>query len=337
MLAGLLIACAAPRAGSSPTPPPPSLYRAVASEPLAAGADSVRVLAGGPPAFERIHALLGAASRSIELEMYELGRRDLVDALVAASGRGVSVTVIVDPGVEVSSASAARLRAAGVDVLDYPVRRTMIDHVKLLLVDARVAVVGGINWGEHSVRNHDFDAEIRGPAVVNLSRVFARDLITCGRVVVMPAPAIDPGLLVATTLPGAEIRPLILETIESARRTLDLELFVLTDRGIVHALQRAHARGVAVSVLLDPHQRPSDAAAEALRASGVPVRLYRSRGELLHAKAVVSDGARVSFGSANWSSGGFERNHECDVVIVNQPALAAAFLTAMRADWDAAA
>ena len=48
----------------------------------------------------------------------------------------------------------------------------MIDHVKLLVVDATVAVVGGINWGAGSAANHDFDVEVRGPAVTNLARVF---------------------------------------------------------------------------------------------------------------------------------------------------------------------
>jgi len=301
------------------------------------GADTVRVLAGGAPAFAQITSLLASARRGIDLEMYELGRRDLVADLVAARARGVSVTVIVDPSVDASVASAARLRAAGVDVLDYPVRRMMIDHVKLLLIDSQVAVVGGINWGASSVANHDFDAEIRGPAVANLQRVFMRDLVSCGRRVRVPAAVVDPRLLVATTLPGPDIRPLILDAIESAHRTLDLELFVLTDLGIVHALERAQARGVRISLLLDPHERPSDRPAALLRARGVPVRLYRSHGELLHAKAVVTDGATVSFGSANWSGGGFERNHECDVVFLAQPAVAAAFLAAMRADWAAAA
>ncbi|MFN2450727.1 MAG: phosphatidylserine/phosphatidylglycerophosphate/cardiolipin synthase family protein, partial [Candidatus Dormibacteria bacterium] len=204
-------------------------------------------------------------------------------------------------------------------------------------VDARVAVVGGINWGERSAANHDFDAELGGPAVASLGRVFARDLVTCGRMLTVPASPVDPGLLVATTLPGPDIRPLILDAIESAHRSLDLELFVLTDIGIVHALERAAARGVRITVLLDPHQRPSDRAAATLAGHGVPVRLYRSRGELLHAKVVVTDAATVSFGSANWSAGGFERNHECDVVILDNPPVAAAFLAAMRADWEAAA
>src|SRR4029077_19476183 len=146
-------------------------------------------------------------------------------------------------------------------VVDYPVRKLMIDHVKLLVVDDD-AVVGGINWGTASALHHDFDVLLHGPVVANLDRVFQRDLATCGRVVTVPHPAADAGgVQVASTLPSSEIRPLALEAIEGSRTSLDLELFVLTDTGIVHAVERARARGVAVRVVLDPTQRPSDASA----------------------------------------------------------------------------
>ena len=165
----------------------------------------------------------------------------------------------------------------------------MIDHVKLLVVDAAVAVVGGINWGVNSPANHDYDAELRGPVVHNLDRVFDRDLVTCGRGVPVPDTVADASIDVAATLPGAEIRPLALGLIDDAQHTLDLELFVLTDTGIVHALEAAALRGVAVRILLDPSQPSSDPSYSALLSAGIQVRWYRSRGELLHAKAIVAD------------------------------------------------
>jgi phosphatidylserine/phosphatidylglycerophosphate/cardiolipin synthase-like enzyme len=271
----------------------------------------------------------------VDIEMYELGNPELTAATIAASRRGVAVTVIDDPSVAATAATAAVLRAAGIDVVDYPVRKLMIDHVKLLVVDADVAVVGGINWGANSAANHDFDAEVEGPAARNLARVFARDLVTAGRQVAVPDDVPDPAVVVATTLPEPRIRDLAVALIDEARTTLDLELFVLTDSGIVHALERAHARGVAVRVLLDPRQRPSDRSAAELEGAGVAVRLYRGRGELLHAKAGVADGARTLFGSANWSGGGFERNHELDVEVLDCPAVARTFTQAMDADWAA--
>jgi cardiolipin synthase len=301
------------------------------------GPDEVTLLRSGSPTFARLVGLVDGARLSVQVEVYEFGRRDLASALVDAHRRGVQVTVIDDPSELSSAATASALRAHGVDVVDYPIRATMIDHVKLLVVDARVAVVGGINWGARSAANHDYDAEVRGPVVANLERVFVRDLVTCGRALAVPDPVADPAIDVAATLPGTEIRPLALALIDDAARSLDLELFVLTDTGIVHALEAAARRGVAVRILLDPSQPSSTPAFSALRTDGVNVRWYRTRGELLHAKAIVADGTSVLFGSANWSGGGFARNHELDVEVPSAPALAAAMLAQMDINWAASA
>jgi phosphatidylserine/phosphatidylglycerophosphate/cardiolipin synthase-like enzyme len=295
----------------------------------------VTLLRSGAATFARLRALIDGARLSIHVEIYEFGQRPLAVALVNARRRGVAVTVIDDPSELASVATAALLRAHGVDVVDYPVRSQMIDHVKLLVVDAQVAVVGGINWGVNSPANHDYDAEVRGPVVANLDRVFSRDLVTCGREITVRDAAADPSIIVAATLPGAEIRPLALGLIDGALHTLDLELFVLTDTGVVHALEAAATRGVKVRVLLDPSQPSSDPSYAALLADGIEVRWYRTHGELLHAKAIVADGTSVLFGSANWSGGGFARNHELDIELPAASAVAAEMLAQMELDWVA--
>jgi phosphatidylserine/phosphatidylglycerophosphate/cardiolipin synthase-like enzyme len=299
------------------------------------GRDQVTLLRSGPATFARLRALIDGARLSVHVEIYEFGQHPLAVALVDAQRRGVAVTVMDDPSELTSVATVSMLRAQGVDVVDYPIRSQMIDHVKLLVVDARVAVVGGINWGVKSPANHDYDAEVRGPVVANLDRVFARDLVTCGRAVAVPDAVADSSMIVAATLPGAEIRPLALALIDGAQHSLDLELFVLTDTGVVHALESAAHRGVDVRVLLDPSQPSSDPSYAALLAGGIKVRWYRSHGELLHAKAIVADGASILFGSANWSGGGFARNHELDVELPSAPVVAAAMLAQMDLDWTA--
>jgi cardiolipin synthase len=88
-------------------------------------------------------------------------------------------------------------------------------------------------------------------------------------------------------------------------------------------------------VLLDPSERPSDPSAASLRAHGVAVRLYRSVGEKLHAKAAIVDGSTVVLGSANWTVSGFQHNHELDVDIAANPAVASSFEQQYQSDWDA--
>ena len=333
--AALVVGCAEIQASAVPPPPPAPLLGPAA--PVLVGTDQVALLRSGPATFARLESLINGARVSIHVEIYEFGQPGLAAALVAAKARGVSVTVIDDPSELTSVATAAQLRTAGIDVVDYPVRKQMIDHVKLLVVDAAVAVVGGINWGVNSPANHDYDAEVRGPVVRNLDRVFDRDLVTCGRSVTVHEPSADTSIDVAATLPGADIRPLALGLIDGARHTLDLELFVLTDTGVVHALEAAALRSVTVRVLLDPSQPSSGPSYATLRNDGIQVRWYRSRGELLHAKAIVADATSVLFGSANWSGGGFARNHELDIELISAPIVAAEMLAQMRLDWAASA
>jgi phosphatidylserine/phosphatidylglycerophosphate/cardiolipin synthase-like enzyme len=295
------------------------------------------LLRSGQATFMRLRSLIDGARHSIHVEIYEFGQHPLAVALVDARRRGVAITVIDDPSELASVATAALLRAQGVDVVDYPVRSQMIDHVKLLVVDATVAVVGGINWGAGSAANHDFDVEVRGPAVVNLGRVFSRDLVTCGQLEVVPPAHPDPAILVGATLPGAEILPMVLALIAGARSTLDVAMYTLTDAAAVDAMEAARTRGVLVRVLLDPSERPSDPSAASLRAHGVAVRLYRSSGEKLHAKAAIADRTTVLLGSANWTVSGFEHNHELDVSIPAATAIATAFEQQFESDWAASA
>ena len=304
---------------------------------VADGGDTLTVLRSGEATFAELRRLIDAATATIDIEVYEFGRLDLAAALVRGRHRGVAISVIEDPSESTSAATAQGLRANGIDVIEYPVRSRMIDHVKLLVVDGIVAVVGGINWGTGSAANHDFDVEARGPAVANLARVFRRDLVTCGRWATVPAPLPDPAVLVAATLPGSEILPMVLGVVAGARRSLDVAMYTLTDAAVVGAMESARARGVGVRVLLDPSERPSDASAASLRAHGVTVRLYRSAGEKLHAKAAVADGASVVLGSANWTISGFEHNHELDVSIPGDAVIAAAFEQQFESDWAASA
>ena len=149
----------------------------------------------------------------------------------------------------------------------------------------------------------------------------------------VPEPRPDPAVIVGATLPGAEILPMVLGAIAGAQRTLDVAMYTLTDAEVVAAMEGALARGVSVRVLLDPSQRASDPSAASLRAHGVPVRLYRSSGEKLHAKAAIADRASVVVGSANWTVSGFEHNHELDVAILANPRLAWWFEEQFDSDW----
>jgi len=301
------------------------------------GPDMVRLSGDGTEVARRLVDAVSLARRSIDAEIYEFYRPDLVAAMAAATRRGVRVRVLMDPTVTQDAATAATLRAAGAAVWFFPDGQYQIDHIKLLVVDGVTAFFGGMNWGSRSYLNHDFELELHGPHAACLESIFAGDVAHSGGPAgggLAPAPCAWSGVRVATTFPYAGIQPEVLHAIDGATGDVFLEMYVLTDAGAISALVRAAERGVAVRVLLDPEQPQNRVALQQLAGGGVVARFYRSGGELLHAKAMVVDGHVLVIGSANWSRSGFTRNHELDAVL-DSPALAQAALRRMETDWRA--
>jgi phosphatidylserine/phosphatidylglycerophosphate/cardiolipin synthase-like enzyme len=331
LLLALLAASCAP--GRTTPPVGAALAPPVVTAPIVSGADRLVPLPDGASAFAAIGEALGHARGSIDIELYEFQRLDLAALLLDARDRGVTVTAIKDPSERSSRTIWAQLEQGGVRVVAFPLERLTIDHVKLLIVDGARAIVGGINWGTHSPKNHDFDVLVTGPVVDNLERVFKQDLALAGAPAVIPSPAADRVVQVLTTHPGESIRAAALAAIAAAWNSIDIEMFVLSDRLVMEALVVAARRGVHLRVLLDPTQPQNAAAFGPLQSAGALVRFYRQvSDELLHAKLGIFDAGAVLFGSCNWSRSGFTRNHELDLLI-SEPSLARTFLSRMEQDW----
>ena len=307
---------------------------AYAGPPASPAGGSVRLWQDAA-VFTLVGGLIASARRRVLVEMYELGRRDIVAGLGAARSRGVNVRVIGDPTVEANRRTAVALRALGLDPRFYPVddKRHQIDHVKLLVADD-VAVIGGMNWGAHSDRNHDYVLETHLAAEVDRAvRVFEQDWSFAGG---RPAPLLAAVGDVAQTAPGAEIRAMLLAALERARRRVLAEVYTLTDPGIILELVLAHRRGADVRVVLDPNQAYNLHSAAMLRAGGVSVRWYPvPRGVLLHAKIGLFDGELV-LGSANWTVSGLGVNHELDIETAD-PQAVAAYGSRFESDWASSA
>jgi phosphatidylserine/phosphatidylglycerophosphate/cardiolipin synthase-like enzyme len=285
--------------------------------------------------FSLIGGLIASAHRRVLVEVYEIGRAGLIVSLGARWAAGVDVRVITDPTVSASRRSADWLDRLGVPERAYPVDdgRHQIDHVKLLIADDQ-AVVGGMNWGAHSERNHDYVLETRVPAEIErLVGIFAQDWALAGG---RPAPLAAVRGEVAQTAPGDEIRVMLEGVLGAARQRVLAEVFTLTDPEVIAELASAHRRGVAVRVLLDPNQPYNRRGYDLLKSSGVEVRWYPiPKGALLHAKIGLFDGVLV-LGSANWTLSGLGVNHELDIE-TQDPSAVAAYVARFNSDWSRAA
>jgi phosphatidylserine/phosphatidylglycerophosphate/cardiolipin synthase-like enzyme len=322
-LAFCLLACSGPLPGAP--------IAGAAQAPAGSGRpEPVRLWQDGS-IFTLVGGLIASARRRVLVEMYELGRPDLVTSLGGRHARGVDVRVITDPTVVASRRSAGSLDRLGVPERFYPVDdgRHQIDHVKLLVADGE-AVVAGMNWGAHSDRNHDYALETSVPAeIARLVAVFEQDWGLAGG---RPAPVVAAAGEIAQTAPGQEIRTMLEVALVAARSRVLAEVYTLTDPEVIAQLAAAHRRGVDVRLLLDPNQAYNRHGYAVLRAAGVEVRWYPiPRGALLHAKIGLFDGELV-LGSANWTLSGLGVNHELDIE-TQDPHAVAAYGSRFESDW----
>jgi len=308
---------------SSPAHPVPAFAASGVAQPVHLWQDA--------SIFQLVGGMIASAHARVMVEMYELGRADILRELGDAAGRGVGVRVITDPTVVASRRSAAILDSLGVPERVYPVDdgRHQIDHVKLLIVDGEAAV-GGMNWGAHSDRNHDYVLETHVAVDVDrLSRIFEQDWSLAGG---RPSPLPTTYGETAQTTPGEGIRSMLEAAVLHATRRALAEIYTLTDPEVIAELVQAHRRGAVVRILLDPNQAYNFHAYALLKAGGVEVRWYPiPRGALLHAKIGLFDGELV-LGSANWTLSGLGVNHELDIE-TRDPLAVAAYEARFAADW----
>ncbi|HVR63710.1 MAG TPA: phospholipase D-like domain-containing protein [Polyangia bacterium] len=318
--------------------------------------NSVKILNGGAEVFPAWLAAIESASERISLEMYIfsddlIGRRFAV-ALLAAVRRGVRVNLIYDfVGCRDTPAAFFQgLRAGGVHTIAYHryrfwrprfwqlVRR---NHRKTLVVDGRIAFTGGINISDEWMAKADggggwSDAaiQVEGPAVATLEAIFLRTWNRRARKrarvdvtkLTRPAPSGDTRLAVIWNRELRDrfiIRRAALHAINASRqRVYVANPYFVPDRGILSALVRAAARGVAVRIIVPARSdaRLLDLAARATfgRLLAAGVRIWESFA-LIHTKALAVDGVFASIGSYNFDHRSLAYNLEVVVNTLDEP------------------
>jgi phosphatidylserine/phosphatidylglycerophosphate/cardiolipin synthase-like enzyme len=129
--------------------------------------------------------------------------------------------------------------------------------------------------------------------------------------------------------PGPDCKAAIVKLLSSARASLDVCVFTISDDDITRALLDAHGRQVKVRIITDDDKR-NDAGSdvEHLARQGVPVRIDRTEAHMHH-KFAIADGARLLNGSFNWTRSASRVNEE-NVMVTSEAAAVAAF----RGEFD---
>jgi phosphatidylserine/phosphatidylglycerophosphate/cardiolipin synthase-like enzyme len=135
--------------------------------------------------------------------------------------------------------------------------------------------------------------------------------------------------------PGDGRAPL-LDEIEAARQSIDLEVYIITDEIILDSLEDAQRRGVDVRVILEEHPFGGGGGQEAvfarLEAARIEVRWGNPVFRFSHIKAMVVDEAVAIIMNQNITRSAFTTNREFGVVTTRRDAVQTA-AALFEADW----
>src|SRR5438874_11409947 len=140
-------------------------------------------------------------------------------------------------------------------------------------------------------------------------------------------------------------KQVITNAIQSAQKSIWLEIYILSDRNVMRALEEAANRGLDVRVMLEPHPFGGGTAPsktlDTLAASGIKTQFTNPSFPLTHEKGMITDGtsayimtsnfSRSALGGSSGSSG--YRNREYGIIdTIQQDVLATEAI--FVADWE---
>ncbi len=372
LLLGLLAGCAvAPRfspelACHIPSGSEQSALQILKSENEAAagtpfhGGNSVELLKNGPATYAVMMAAIKGAHQQIDMESYEFDGQaaaEFAALLIEKAGEGVQVRLIYDAfGSKHEPASLfTALEKGGVQVEEYsplsPLKLKTLDlnkrdHRKLLVVDGRQVITGGVNIAQFYEHNttpppdagpagalpwRDTDIAIIGPVAADFEAMFAKTWVKEGGkpFALLPAVQTPQGNTVVQAIDGSprDAHPAIydslLTAIATARHSVHLTTgFFVPPPELSEALECAARRGVDVRIIL-PSRSTSGTAIAAGRADygdllKAGVKIYERQGVVLHAKTAVIDGIWSVVGSSNLDWRSTVSNNEIDAVVIGR-------------------
>ncbi|MBE0502920.1 MAG: cardiolipin synthase [Desulfuromonadales bacterium] len=340
-----------------------AVVESITESPLTKG-NKVTLLVDGQATYAAMFQALESAKDHINLESYiiedgEIGHK-FAELLLKKQRQGVQVHVIYDSlgSMLTPDAFFQRLRDEGIQVVAFnPLNPLTVgkkwgltphrDHRKILIVDGKVAIIGGVNIsnvysstpfkrGKNEkipIHWRDTDVQIEGPAVAELQQLFLDTwMMQRGEKPALrnyfPVPQEAGRALVRVigSTPGESNRvPFIVyvSAISFAEKSVHLtNSYFFPDKQIIKALTDAARRGVEVKIIL-PGITDSLLALHAQRSyytkllkSGV--QLYEHSDSLLHAKTAVIDSVWATVGSTNMDYLSLLNNNEVNAIILNK-------------------
>lgn len=320
----------------------------------------VELLENGDAYFPRVFEAIRTARSEVIIETFILFEdkvgNALLDVLAEAARRGVSVDVTVDGygSPEFSATYLDTLRQAGVRFRVFDPRRRFLGlrtnlfrrlHRKIVVVDACIAFVGGINFSvdqldEYGVEaKQDYAVEVEGPAVARIHAAARRLIRAAPRRRMYTAHSTHAPPMNRECGHAGSARVAFVQR-DNGRHTSDIEwhyrvairaarervlianAYFLPGYRLLRALRDAARRGVDVCLILQGHPDMPwvTTATRSLYGYLLPagVRILEYCRRPLHGKVAVVDGRWSTVGSSNLDPLSLWLNLEANVLIEDE-------------------
>jgi cardiolipin synthase A/B len=283
---------------------------------------------------EPILSAIGTARRMLRIKMFVFSDPALLDAVVAAKRRGVSVSVMLSParrsGQPENETARRTLERAQVEVKDTN-PAFALTHEKSMIVDGERAFIHSLNWTTRNL------TETRDYAVVTKHRHDVAEIMNCFEAD-WHRQLFDPprtGHLVWCPGPGRER---ICGFINQARHTLFVQNERFQDMVVIEHLVRAAQRGVKVHVMArPPHTLRAEKLVEAIGGlrimEDVGIKVHKLKHLRLHGKMLLADAVAAIVGSINFAPGSFDGRREL-AIEVHDDSLLHRLHRVARHDWE---
>ena len=304
----------------------------------------VELLENGEAYFPAVFDAIARAEREVLIETFILFEdkvgQELQRVLIEAARRGVRVDLTLDGwgSIDLSKEYLAALADAGVQVRMFDPKPRILGmrlhvfrrmHRKIVLVDGRIAIVGGINFSADHLDDfgprakQDYSVLVEGPLVPLMRRFVLQQLgRRAGAAPPTPRAGGAEAMLVARDNRHQRdaIERQYRAAIHAARRdVLIANAYFFPGYRLLRAMRRAVQRGVRVRLVLQgqPDMKIVKHAAQLLHGQlvGAGVEIYEYCKRPLHAKVAVVDDEWATVGSSNLDPLSLSLNLEANVMI----------------------
>lgn len=321
--------------------------------------NQVKLLKSGREKFDDMFVEIMKAKHHVHLEYFNFRNdsiaNELFNILAKKAAEGVEVRALFDDFGNMSNnqplknSHLKKLRRQGISIYRFdPIRFPYINHVlkrdhrKIVVVDGKVAYMGGMNVADYYINGtevvgkwRDMHMRVEGPAVSELQKIFLDMWKVVTKENLMQEPAYFPEpvsvrdsveMAIVDRYPGRTpelIRHAYVSSINAAEHKIQLiNPYFVPTHSIKKALKKAIDRGIEVEIMISSKSdipfTPDASLYFAYKLVKRGAKVYLYNGGFHHSKIMMVDDSFCTLGSANLNSRSLRYDYEVNAFMFNE-------------------